>query len=192
MRFRAGLLAVLSVIGLASLGAKDSGADAEITDLRVALEDGRVLVSFDLRGAFDQRLLERVESGLPTSIAYRLVLLKDRKRWFDRSLEDSRLTVVAMYDAMRREYLINYKQDGRLLESRMVHDLDALERAMTHFERLPAFTLPPEPKGERLLVRARAELGSKTVLWLIPTKITTGWEESRKFRPGAEGLPEGP
>lgn len=170
-------------IALASALLLAGGVEAaEITGLRVALEGDRVLVSFALEGGFNQRLIERVESGLPTTLEYQFELLRDRKRWFDRGIETSRLTVVGIYDAVRREYLVNYKHDGRLVESRMVHDLAALERAMTQFDRLHVFTIKPQASRKRLLVRTRAELGWRHLLGFIPSRITTNWVESPKFR----------
>lgn len=170
---------------LASLAAADLGA-AEISELRVALAEGQVVASFRLEGGFDDKLVERVESGLATTLIYDLELMRDRKRWFDRNLEEASLTVVGIYDAVRREYLVNTKLDGRLLESRMVHDLEALEEAMTRFDRLPVFTLEPLPDDRRILVRVRAELGTAHVLGFIPSSITTDWVESNKLRPPAE------
>lgn len=174
---KAGALA----LALAVLGGMEARA-AEIRDLAATLDGPRVLVSLRLAGAFDEALVARVESGLPTTLRYDFELLGDRKRWLDRGIEGSSLTVVGMYDAVRREYLINFKLDGRLLESRVVHDLAELERAMTRLEGVPAFALGEED-GHRLLVRARAELGYRHLLGFIPTRVLTEWAESRKFRP---------
>ena len=82
---------------------------AAISDLAVRVDGNRALVSFRLDDAFDQRFIERVQSGLPTGFTYRLELLKDRKRWYDRALEDTTLQIAAMYDAISREYLVNTK-----------------------------------------------------------------------------------
>ncbi len=87
-----------------------------------------MLVSFTLHDAFDQRFLDRLDSGLPTSILYRLELHSDRKRWYDRPLEETTLEVVAMYDAVARDYTVHSKLDGELIESRTVRDRQALER----------------------------------------------------------------
>lgn len=162
---------------------------AEIRGLTARLDDDRVLVGFRLEGAFDEQLIERVESGLPTTLVYDFELLRDRKRWFDRDLDETSVTVVGIYDAVRREYLVNYKVNGRLLESRMVHDLAGLEAAMTRIDGLHVFTLEPLKTRRRLLVRARAELGTRHILGFIPSKVTTDWAESGKFRPPASLVP---
>ncbi len=175
----------LALTSLFFLAAFDLQA-ADIADLRVALAETQVVVSFRLEEAFDAKLVERVESGLPTTLSYQLELMRDRKRWFDRNLQESSLTVVGIYDAVRREYLVNTKLDGRLLESHMVHDLDALKTAMARFDRLPVFTLEALEDDRRILVRVRAELGTAHLLGFIPSRVTTEWVESNKLRPPRE------
>jgi hypothetical protein len=87
-----------------------------------------------------------------------------------------------MYDAVSREYLVNRKLDGKLVESRTVSDVADLERELTRVDALPAFHLDGLPRSWRLLVRVRAELGSRTILSIIPATVQTDWSESRKFR----------
>ncbi len=172
-----------AVLALALAAPAAGAAEARIVNVGVALEGRRALVSFDLVEGFDRALRERVESGLPTGVVYELELFKDRKRWWDRSLAHTELQVMAMYNALTREYLVNFKLDGRLIESRQARELSALKAAMTRVEDLPAFSLEGAPRDRRLLVRVRAELGSQTVLGFIPTLIVTDWSESPKFRP---------
>jgi len=159
-----------------------SRAEGRISGLNVAVDGGRVLARLTLVNAFHRRLRERVDSGLPTSIVYRFELDQDRTRWWDRYLEERTLEVTAMYDAVARHYTVNYKLDGKLIDSRTVHDQQALAEAMTRVESLPVFSLASFPSRWRLLVKARAELGSRTILSIIPTAIITDWVESRKFR----------
>jgi hypothetical protein len=184
MRATVPLLCLFFLLLLAS----DAQAAAEISDFKVTVDGGRAMVSLKLERAFTSRLWERVDSGLPTSITYRFLLEKDRKRWYDTRLQESTFEVLATYDAVGRQYAINYKLDGKLVESRTVHDPQSLATAMTRIDALPLFTLERLPRQWRLLIKARAELGAKTVLAMIPVSITTEWTESRKFR-GSSGEP---
>jgi hypothetical protein len=162
-------------------------AEAKISEIRIGLDGDRVLATFVLRDAFDRRLSERVESGLPTSILYRFELARDRKRWWDQKLRDATFEVMATYDAVSRAYSVHYKLDDKLVESRTVRDRKALEEAMTRVESLPVFSVAGLPREWRLLIKVEAELGSRTMLSLIPVTISTDWRESPKFRP--PGLP---
>jgi len=153
-----------------------------IRDLTVSLDGRRVLASFHLENGFGTELRERIESGLPSGFVFRFKLYRDHKKWFDRQLESAALEVVGIYNAVTREYLVNYKQDGRLIESRIVRDLRELEAAMTEFENLSIFTLGEIPADWRLLIRVRADLGMGSFLF-FPTTISTEQVESRKFDP---------
>jgi hypothetical protein len=171
-------LALLYLLLLAS----QARAEAKISEIKVDLDSNRVLASFVLRDAFDRRLSERIDSGLPTSILYHFELHRDRKRWWDRRLDKATLEVTAMHDAVSRAYSVHYKLDDKLIESRTLRDRRALEESMTRIERLPVFSVEGFPPTRRLLIKVRAELGARTVLSLIPVAITTDWKESRKFR----------
>lgn len=159
---------------------------ARITDLQVALQGRDVQVSFRLERGLTDQLFERIESGLPSGFEFDFVLFRDNKRWYDKTLDESNLQVVAMYNAVTREYLVNYKQDGRLVDSRVAHDREELERAMSRFAALHVFTLGNLDPERRLLIRARAELGPRTIFGVVPGRETTDWVRSRKFRPPPE------
>ena len=156
--------------------------DPAIEDLRVTVDGGQVLVGFHLANGLDADTRERIDSGLPTSFIYELELKRDRKHWWDHGLDATILEVVAMYNAVTREYLVNTKQGGKLIESRTVRDAEELERAMTVFESFPAFTLEADPDNSRFLVRVRVDLGPGAVLGFIPYQRSTDWIESNKVR----------
>ncbi len=160
----------------------DHRPEASVANLQAAVDGNRVVVSLVLRHGLDGELMARLQSGLPTPILYRFELLRDRKRWYDRGLKDNTLEVEAVYDAVTQEYTVNYRLDDKLVDSRTVRDRGALAQAMTRLERVPVFSLDGVPRGPRLLVRVRAELGSRMVLWLLPARIATRWVESNKFR----------
>ena len=155
-----------------------AGAEPRIENLHVNRQDGRILVSFELLDALDAEMVERVDSGLPTELAFTLRLEHPRVWWFDRVFERATLQVLAMYNAVTREYLVNYKLDGRLIESRVVNDLEELKRAMTLIHSLPAFEIQEELPPTRMQLTVRAELGSKTFLFLFPNRIETNWARS--------------
>ena len=162
--------------------ASQARADAKISEIKVNLDGERVLTTFTLRDAFDRRLAERVDSGLPTSILYRFELARDRKRWWDQKMKGNTLEVVTLYDAVARAYTVHFKLDGKLIESRTVRERKALEEAMTVVENLPVFSVAGLPHDWRLVVKVQAEMGSRTVLSFIPVTIHTDWKDSPKFR----------
>ncbi|MEO1086600.1 MAG: hypothetical protein AAFY88_20390, partial [Acidobacteriota bacterium] len=95
--------------------------------------------------------------------------------------------VVAMYNAVTSEYLINYKHDGELVQSRVVRDAEELERAMTELTDFPMFTHGGRGrKDDDYYVRASAEHGTRTVLAFIPRTLSTDWVRTEPLRLGSE------
>ncbi|HEY0781813.1 MAG TPA: DUF4390 domain-containing protein [Thermoanaerobaculia bacterium] len=184
--------ATLALLSLLFVATAARAADPRIHGFRIELDGDRVLASLVLTDAFNHRFRERVDSGLPTAILYRFELDLDRKHWWDRELAGNTLEVVATYDAVERTYAVHLRLDGKLIESRTVRDRAALEAAMTHVERVPVFTLPEELGRKRLLLKARAEFGMRTILSVIPATLATDWQESPKFRRPYSPPPEAP
>ncbi len=153
-----------------------------ITDVRIAFDEQQIQLSFKLLGALDDDLRKRLDSGLPTGFTFEFQLVRARKGWFDKAVDSGTLQVTAMYNAVTREYLINFKHDGNLIDSRVVKDSAELEAAMTEFTDLPVFSTEGKNPQQRLRVRVRAELGTKTVFFFIPSTVRTDWAETRKFR----------
>lgn len=172
-------------VALAWLGLLFAGepqGKPRLDEPRVAVVGQRVEVSFALIDGLSEDLLERIRTGLPTGYVFDIRLLRDRKRWFDVQVDSSRLEVVAMYNAVTRDYLVNTKQDGKLIESRVVRDERELDRMLTRFESVPVFVLDKGGGRRRLLVRMRAEIDSSNLLFFIPRRVATPWRDSRKFR----------
>lgn len=196
MRWRLLLLSPLLVASLAAAQQTEISAQTEadtsvsqewtgdprITDLRLAFEKQQVQLSFKLLGALDDDMRKRLESGLPTSFTFEFQLVRTRKSWFDKSVDSGSLQVTAMYNAVTREYLINFRHDGSLFDSRKVKDPAELEAVMTQLTAFPVFSTEGKNPQQRLRVRVRAELRTKTVFFFIPSTVHTDWAETRKFR----------
>jgi hypothetical protein len=177
VRLALALAAALSLLPLAR-----ARAAPRVAELRAVLDDRQVLVSLTLRDGFDARLRERLQSGLPTTIVYELELLSDRKRWFDRPLERSELELEATFDALGGEYRVHTRLDDELVGTQALRSPAELEAVLTRVEGLPVFAVGERLVGQRLLVRARAVLGSRHVLGFIPARVISEWVESDKFR----------
>jgi hypothetical protein len=157
-------------------------SEPRVSDLRVAVEGQQVRLSFRLEDAFGDQLKRRIDSGLYSGFLFEFELVRARKSWFDKSLKSGRLQVSAMYNVVTREYLINLRHNGDLIDSRVVQDVGELEGALTGFEDLDAFSVAGLNPQLRLQVRVRAELGTRTVFFFIPKTLHTDWVESGTFR----------
>lgn len=164
-----------------SLSARAS-SEAGIEDLGLKIDGQQAKVTFRLTNAFDEEFARRIESGLPTELTFRFVLERERKSWFDKSVARGSLQVIAMYNAVTSEYLVNFKQDGDLIESRVVRDPGELRRTMTELDEFPIFSVAGRDPQELLQLRVRAELGTRMFLAFIPRTVATEWEHTERFR----------
>lgn len=172
--------AVALLIALGPIAATPvfAAKSAEIVDLMVERNGERLLLSFQLVGGFDDAVRQKIESGLPTGFTYQIKLERVRKWWLNGTIERARLEVFAMYNAITREYLVNVKLDGKLIDSRTVKSLEEAKNAMSIVHALPVFELDSMPDA-RMVLRVRADLGSKNFLGLFPTTVSTDWAEVR-------------
>lgn len=177
------LLAALALVAMAGIDhdqpSQDSASKkvpkAAITDFKIGVEHHQVLMTFRLANAFDENLKRRLESGLPTSLVFEFELVRKRPIWFNKIVASGQLHVSAMYNAVNREYLVNFKHDGDLIESKLLRDPEELFAAMSEFEGLAALSI--EGREGELVARVRAELGTGSLLFFIPTRRTTEWVE---------------
>lgn len=155
------------------------GEDARIRNLEALEEAERISVSFDLVGAFDAPEIRRaIESGLPTVLAYDLELIRKRPNWFDDTVSRARLEVVATYNSVTREYLLNYRRDRRLVRSEIFTSLDELKARMSRIDEPDLFSTAGR-KPWKLRVRVRAELLRRYVWYIVPWDVATPWEDTR-------------
>lgn len=155
------------------------GEEARISNLEAVEKSGRISVSFDLSSAFDAPEIRRaIESGLPTVLAYDVHLIRKRSNWFDDTVSRVRLEVVATYNSVTREYLLNYRRDRRLVRSEIFTSLDALKARMTRIDEPDLFSTGGE-KPWKLRIRVRAELLRRYVWYIVPWDVATPWETAR-------------
>ena len=132
-----------------------------------------------LNGAFaNPEMVDALQSGLPTTITYSVEIFRDRPNWFDDEIAQARVEVICTFNSLTREYLLNYRRDRRLVRSQTFSDVTALERAMTHIEELDFFDIGRR-RPYKLKVRAKAELMTGWLMYVIPWEVETRWRETR-------------
>lgn len=157
--------------------------EASIRNLTATASNGKVSVSFELTKAFrNGELLEALQSGVPTSFTYVIEIFRDRPNWFDDGIAESRVEVIATFNSVTREYLLNYRRDRKLVRSEAFSDLASLERRMTTIHEPDLFEIGPR-RPYKLKVRVRADFARAWRLWVIPYTVSTSWREVRVRTP---------
>ena len=152
-----------------------ASADPAIDHLSATAANGKVSVGFVLERGFErEEIVQGLQSGVPTSFTYIVEIYRDRPNWFDEGIARSRIEVIATFNSVTREYLMNYRRDRRLVRSETFSDLAALERRMTTIEEPDLFDLGSR-RLHKIKVRVKADLMRGWLLYFIPWEISTRW-----------------
>jgi hypothetical protein len=160
-----------------------TAAEPAIGDLTATVRDDAVTVSFRLEHAFDrEEIIQALRSGLPTVFVFEIDLIRRRRNWFDSMVASSRIEVVATYNSLTREYLLNYRRNRKLVSSETVRDFDQLRERMTQIREERLFPLEGRNPG-RMRIRTRAILDREYLFYIVPRPVATEWEVTRLRNP---------
>ena len=154
-------------------------ADPRIENLTALAVNGKVSIRFALSNGFEKdEMVEALQSGVPTSITYRIEIFRDRPWWLDDGIERSQIEVIGTFNSVTREYLLNYRRDRKLVRSETFTDLAALQARMTSVDEPDLFDIG-DRKPYKLKVRAKADLMRGWLFYVVPWEISTRWRETR-------------
>jgi len=154
-------------------------ADPKIDSLTATSANGKVSAHFTLLNAFDRaEIVQGLQSGVPTSFGYVIEVYRDRPNWFDEGIDRSRIEVIATFNSVTREYLMNYRRDRKLVRSETFTDLEMLERRMTTIDEPDLFDVG-DRRPYKLRLRAKADLMRGWALYFIPWNFSTRWRDVR-------------
>ena len=154
-------------------------ADPSIENLTAAAANGKVTVHFRLVSAFERpETIQALQSGIPTAFTYVVEIYRDRPNWFDEGIARSHIEIIASFNSVTREYLLNYRRDRKLVRSETFTDLTTLETHMTTISEADLFDVG-ERKPYKLKVRAKADFMRDWLLYFIPREMSTRWRSAR-------------
>jgi Domain of unknown function (DUF4390) len=140
-----------------------------------------------LSRALPEDVLQRLASGLPTTVTWELRLFAFRDLWFDGLKDERRYAVTATYRPVTSDYAVERRLDARLLDTKVVPTRDEAAAALAKVPGLPLFTMGDHLLGKKLLVRVRCLYGSGVALGVVPTSSETAWVRSGIFEWTATG-----
>lgn len=158
-------------------------ADPTIETLTAKSVNRQVSVRFTMTHAFDrEQTIQGLQSGIPTTLTYVVEIFRDRPHWFDEGIARARIEVIATFNSLTREYLLNYRRDHKLIRSETFNDLASLQRAMTTVDEPNLFEIGKRPPY-KLKVRVKADLMRGWLLYFIPWEFSTRWNTVRVTAP---------
>lgn len=149
-----------SLIAIILLLAFTFPANAEVARLEnVKVEHSPELkVSFVVKGAFKEDILEAVKSGIPTSFTFIIRLSHSKTLWFDELVGTWKFNHMVKYDALKEEYEVTLDENKGTVKTK---DPKEMQRLMVTGDEV---TIKPSPHLE---VGKRYKLGLKAELDII-------------------------
>ncbi len=135
---------------------------------------GGVEVSFVLEGAFDERIVAKLEAGLEVTFRHSIQAQRRRPFWFDRTLAQKRIVTSAVLDTLTRQYTLRREINGGIVETLTTLDEAQMRAFMTRLTGV-RLELPEDATvDERMEIRARTQLETRFFLF-FPYEFDTGW-----------------
>ena len=168
--------------------AGDQAGNPRITSLDIQASEGRIVVSFRLKDAFDERILAKLDSGLEVSFKHQIQVRRRRTLWVDRNVAAKEVTTSVILDGLTRQYTLRRKVNGGLVETLTTSDGDEMRAFMTRNDGI-VLELPDDvPLDGKTEVRVRSMLETRFFLF-FPYAYRTDWVRLQ-LNPGP-GLEEG-
>jgi hypothetical protein len=135
--------------------------EARLSNLIVTNTNNDLLVYTTVEGAFHEKMIKAIESGVPTTFSFFIMLYQTRSIWFDKTLADIEVSHTIRYNSLKKEYLVERSWENNLLRS--VKSLDDARRLMTDIDGLRILPLSKLEKGKQYQVLVRARLSKVTL-----------------------------
>jgi hypothetical protein len=158
-----------------------AGDDPVIPGVSTWVAGNDLHVDTRLSPALPEDVLQRLASGLPTTVTWELRLFAFRNLWFDSLKDERRYAVTATYRPVTSDYAVERRLDARLLDTKVVPTRDEAAAALAKVPGLPLFTMGDHLLGKKLLVRVRCLYASGVALGVVPTSAETAWVRSGIF-----------
>ena len=154
---------------------RPAAAEPELADLEPAFRDGALVLSVRLVDGLSPDHLAGIESGIETTVEYRVQAYRRRGGLPDDSILRRRIECVVHRDALARQYLLTRRIDGELVERRVTADSAEMTDFLTRLAAVPVARRDEIPAEGEVYLRARCDLGLTWRFYLIPWPLTTGW-----------------
>jgi len=151
---------------------------AEIVELVPVIRGEGILVSFRVEEAFDEDIVQAIETGLEVSFRYHVELRRVRRGWFDEKTASRLIQTTVVYDNLTKRYSLTREIDGEIDATKLVDNPDAMRRFMTSFESLLLFDVSFMEPNEEFYLRANGVMRDRNVLLLIPWDVGADWREA--------------
>ena len=153
-------LCALFLLAGPALPAHGAQGGIRVEDIVVVEKNGELLVFGSLRGAFSQKLLEAIHSGVPARFIFDVSLLRSRRLIRDAAVFSRQLHYQVTYSALKKTYTFLLGEGAKSIEKKVTKSRDEMIDWMRELNGAPIASGKALAPSERYYVGIRARLGS--------------------------------
>lgn len=153
-------------------------AEPALADLTTEYRDDTLVLSVHLVDGLGPDLLDGIDSGIETTVEYRVQVYRRRGGMPDDLIARRRVECVVRRDALARQYLLTRRIDGELVERRVTAEKGEMTEFLTRLATVPVARQDEIPAEGESYLRVRCDLGLTWRFYLIPWPLTTGWTKA--------------
>ena len=159
-----------------------------VTNIRVKNDGKHLLISYKVRGAFNDTVNQRIESGLNTEFAFRVRLFMQRPPFGEKRVSEKKILNRVSYDNITGKYTVKIIINEEETEHTYTNFND-MQQKMSNIEDLPMIHIKEMEKNKEYYLKIKGELIENNYLWLplnflisfFSKDFDTGWKISDSF-----------
>jgi len=159
-----------------------------IGDLRVAIVDQDILISFALKNGFTGKIERDIHDGIEKDFYYYVLLSRKHEQWFDKEIVAKTIRHTVKYDTLKKIYTVR-RNEGVSLTEQIFDQMEPMRAFVTTETRFPLAKRSDMQPVDRYFVRVKGQMRASQVplyldrlLFFIPfLDLDTPWIQSRSF-----------
>lgn len=135
--------------------------DARLVNINISNTRDDLLIYFNVKGAFREKLKKAVLSGAPATFSFYVNLYRVRNFWPDKNIADIKVTHTVKYDTLKKEFTVT--RPWKNSKPVVTKSFQQAQKLMTEIDSLNVVSLSNLEKGRRYQTRAKAEVSKLTL-----------------------------
>lgn len=135
--------------------------DALIENIKLANTRDDLLVYFDVKNAFTDKITQAVMGGVPTTFSFYVLLHDTDSSFFDKKIADIEIKSTIKYNPLKKEFSVSrpWKSEKPVI----THSFEEAIALMTEITNLTIIKIDQLTKGHKYQLRIKAELDKVTL-----------------------------
>jgi hypothetical protein len=159
-----------------------------VTNITIKNDGKHLLVSYKVRGAFNESINQRIESGLTTEFTFRVRLFMQRPPFGEKRVAEKKIVNRVTYDNITSKYSVKIIINEEETEYTYTNFND-MQQKMSNIVDLPIIHINEMEKNKEYYLKIKGELIEKNYLWFplnflisfFSKDFDTGWKISDSF-----------